>query len=105
VPPDAVSAVHRRRGGAGWGLDAVDVVEPVQARGAAAEPVDRLHEAAAIAGLHPEAALQHSHHRLRARDPPLGDTAELPRPEAAGDGHADLACALAWAQPAPRRPE
>ena len=53
IPPDVIAGVHVRRGGALRGLDAVDVVEPVDRLPrflAAGEAVDALHEAAAEAG-------------------------------------------------------
>ena len=69
------------------GLDAVDVVEPVDLAAALAparHAVDLLHEAAAVAGLDLELALQQAHHRLAVaqaldRVPPERHVAEVAR--------------------------
>ena len=67
VPPDAVAGVELALARALGGLDAVDVVEPVDAAAVlapAGDAVDLLHEVAAEARLDVERALQQPHHRL-----------------------------------------
>jgi hypothetical protein len=71
VPPDLVAVVELRGGRALVGLDAVDVVEPVErapVAPAARQAVDRLHEAAAVSGADLRVALQQAHHGVRALD-------------------------------------
>ena len=68
VPPDPVAAADMHLGRANRGLDPVDVEEPVVAPPAAlgaGEPVDRLHEAAAIARRDLGLAIEEADHRLR----------------------------------------
>ena len=95
------------RGGAVLGQDPVDVVEPVDrpaVLATARDAVDLLHEAAAVAGLDVEVALQHPHHRLAARDRVGRAGADLARAEVARDGERRAALlALARAQAAAAR--
>src|SRR5207248_8570543 len=58
VPPDPVALVDGRAGRPLRRLDAVDVVEPVAARGATRESVDRLDEPAAVSQLDVEVTLE-----------------------------------------------
>src|SRR5439155_186294 len=106
VPPDAVAAVDLALRGSLLRLDAVDVVEPVDAPAglqAARDAVDRLHEAASEARVDVvEAALQQLHHglvldalRLARLERGVAEVARhgdrdvsgpLPRPQAAAGG-------------------
>ena len=95
------------RGRALVGQDPVDVVEPVD-RAAflapAGDAVDLLHEAAAVAGLDLEVALQHPHHGLAARDRVGRARPDLARAEVARHGQRRAAAlALAGAQAAAAR--
>src|SRR5437588_7448206 len=90
VPPDAVAAVNSGRGGADGRLDSVDVIEPITVRRRAGEPIDRLHEAAAIPGLHAEAPLEQPHHRLGARDAFVDDRPDGLAPEVPRDDEAHV---------------
>ena len=65
VPPDALAGAQATLGGPDGRLDPVDVVEPVRgppAGAPAGQPVDLLHEPAAVPRLHVVVALQQPHH-------------------------------------------
>ena len=71
VPPLEVAGLEPVLRGAAVALDAVDEVEPVALRREApVEPVDRLDEASAVAGLHLRNPIEGLQRRDAGRDPP-----------------------------------
>ena len=109
IPPHVVARLELARGGALARLDPVDVEEPVDgpaAAAAAGHAVDRLDEAAAVAGVDLEPALELAHDGLAAAQRVRAARPDLARAEVARDrdGRAAL-LALAGAQAAARRRE
>ena len=94
VPPDRLAAVQGEVGGADRGLDPVDVEEPVEGMAGALvrfEPVDRLHEAAAVAGRDRRFAIEHPHRRVRFGGLDAGRRLHRRRAVVAGHRQRDLA--------------
>ncbi len=103
VPPDVISGVHIGVRGAAPGLDAVDVVEPVDRPSAflpAGETVDALHEAAPEARGDPRVAHQQAHDSLLASDLRSVRCTQQPRAEVARHAELDRARGRSGAQAA-----
>ncbi len=91
VPPDPVTAVDANVGGAHRGLDSVHVEEPVLAPSAAlgaGQAVDRLHEAAAVAGRDVGRPVEQADHGVRLRRVGVGRADHHAAAVVAGHGEA-----------------